>query len=433
MSKMAGSGVHLLTSVVWLLLYFTVSANAGDAEEGPDWWDLGQRIKNKILKNYDKTAMPHRDHNGTTTVYYSLSPIGIWMNDDTQIMTMNTFVYMFWKDERLSWEPEDFGGMKYVFFSPDQIWRPDITLYNNAKVKETHHYGNQPVMAFRNGYLYWVPSAELNVECPQDLTYWPYDRQVCILFLGSWSRHGWQLNPESWNGRNKTAVNLKWYMKTSHHWRVEAATIERVVMKYDCCPEPYVTLDVEITLARDSPSFVFIVILPGLGIALLTLVHFVLPFDSKQKLLMGSLASVLCSVYVIYLGNMVTHQSGSSPIIIKFFGQTLIMAFLSVILACVVCRISSGLKMSTTPPPPKLTLLLTGPLARVLLLTDMASKVGTNFGLEGNNEHVMDVASKKPRYEAEWQLLAASLDRVICYAFVLILVISALVYVLPLA
>ncbi len=35
-----------------------------------------------------------------------------------------------WKDDYLRWSPADWGGIRSVKFSPWQIWKPDIMLYN---------------------------------------------------------------------------------------------------------------------------------------------------------------------------------------------------------------------------------------------------------------------------------------------------------------
>jgi len=35
-----------------------------------------------------------------------------------------------WKDARLRWDPEDFGGVKELRVSPNRIWKPDIRVYN---------------------------------------------------------------------------------------------------------------------------------------------------------------------------------------------------------------------------------------------------------------------------------------------------------------
>ena len=33
-------------------------------------------------------------------------------------------------DQRLHWDPQDFGGIKMTHIPSDELWRPDILLYN---------------------------------------------------------------------------------------------------------------------------------------------------------------------------------------------------------------------------------------------------------------------------------------------------------------
>lgn len=54
---------------------------------------------------------------------------------------MHGFVEMMWKNSRLSWNPADYGNITKVGLPANQIWLPDITLYNKYvfvyKVAET--------------------------------------------------------------------------------------------------------------------------------------------------------------------------------------------------------------------------------------------------------------------------------------------------------
>lgn len=36
-----------------------------------------------------------------------------------------------WKDERLTWDPAEFGGLNIVVMHPDEIWIPKIFLSNS--------------------------------------------------------------------------------------------------------------------------------------------------------------------------------------------------------------------------------------------------------------------------------------------------------------
>ena len=47
-----------------------------------------------------------------------------------QIMTTNLWVEQYWRDYKLQWDPEEYGGVKMLHVPSDHIWRPDIVLYN---------------------------------------------------------------------------------------------------------------------------------------------------------------------------------------------------------------------------------------------------------------------------------------------------------------
>ena len=45
-------------------------------------------------------------------------------------MTTNLWVEQFWRDYKLMWNPEEYGGVTSLHVPADHIWRPDIVLYN---------------------------------------------------------------------------------------------------------------------------------------------------------------------------------------------------------------------------------------------------------------------------------------------------------------
>ena len=45
-------------------------------------------------------------------------------------MTTNLWVEQYWRDYKLQWDPEEYGGVKMLHVPSDHIWRPDIVLYN---------------------------------------------------------------------------------------------------------------------------------------------------------------------------------------------------------------------------------------------------------------------------------------------------------------
>lgn len=67
-------------------------------------------------------------------------------------------------------------------------------------------YGDTDLIVESDGMVWWVPPTNLRAECPLDVRYWPYDIQVCYLYLGSWTRHGYHMDIQLY--RNVTSVRV---------------------------------------------------------------------------------------------------------------------------------------------------------------------------------------------------------------------------------
>ena len=46
-------------------------------------------------------------------------------------MTTNLWVKQKWFDYKLRWDPEEYGGVEMLYVPSEQIWLPDVVLFNN--------------------------------------------------------------------------------------------------------------------------------------------------------------------------------------------------------------------------------------------------------------------------------------------------------------
>lgn len=46
-------------------------------------------------------------------------------------MTTNLWVKQKWYDYKLRWDPEEYGGVEMLYVPSEQIWLPDVVLFNN--------------------------------------------------------------------------------------------------------------------------------------------------------------------------------------------------------------------------------------------------------------------------------------------------------------
>ena len=58
----------------------------------------------------------------------------------------------YWKDVRLAWNPDDWGGVQSIVMFPNQIWLPDTDVYDlHSQVL----LGNQAATIYPSGDAYW--------------------------------------------------------------------------------------------------------------------------------------------------------------------------------------------------------------------------------------------------------------------------------------
>ena len=110
-----------------------------------------------------------------------------------------TWLRLVWVDERLAWNPEDYGGLDRVWVwiadgigqgETSEIWTPDIELWNQMESVKTS-FASSFAEVEPNGRVYWSRPGHLIPVCKfGGLEHFPFDTLVCTVELGSWSYSG---------------------------------------------------------------------------------------------------------------------------------------------------------------------------------------------------------------------------------------------------
>ncbi|XP_011706798.1 PREDICTED: neuronal acetylcholine receptor subunit alpha-10-like [Wasmannia auropunctata] len=91
------------------------------------------------------------------------------------------------------------------------------------------------------------------------------------------------------------------YVKNAE-WKLMDLSKSREVVKYPCCPEPYVNLNYKMTLKRNSALYCSILLMPAAAIVFLVLVTFWLPPQSEMKISVAACTILIIAVFLGYLG-----------------------------------------------------------------------------------------------------------------------------------
>ena len=91
-----------------------------------------------------------------------------------------------WNDPRLTFDDKN-GQIRYLtLFDLSRIWTPDTFITNSKSTQQhTDLKLNTLVRIYPNGTVYFSIRLSTIMNCPMDLTYYPFDTQICSIKFAS--------------------------------------------------------------------------------------------------------------------------------------------------------------------------------------------------------------------------------------------------------
>lgn len=78
------------------------------------------KLKQDLLKNYDKNARPH-EHDSLTKCFVALTLIHIDLDETRGVLVTHAWLKMNWTDSKLSWNNASYGGQTLLHVAADEV------------------------------------------------------------------------------------------------------------------------------------------------------------------------------------------------------------------------------------------------------------------------------------------------------------------------
>ena len=248
------------------------------------------RLSQKLLSNYNKNIHPVKNWKQSVKVDVGMALIHLDLDERHSVVNIDSWMRFNWTDEYLVWDPQDYDGLDQIHFRGQDIWTPDIHLYNNADGANMNHFGDVLYLVYNDGKVLWVPPAKMQAFCKIDLRMWPHESPRCRLKFGSWTSHGDQISLGLFNGKDEVEY-LNFYTDNKE-WIIVNTTVRLNTNKYPSVEETYPDVTFTFNLKRNSPSYRAGVILPCLITMLLVVTSFLLPPHAGDKLLVNTVSLI---------------------------------------------------------------------------------------------------------------------------------------------
>jgi len=349
-----------------------------------NWRD---RLRSHLLSSYKKEIHPVKNHEDTVRVDIGMALIHLDLNERTSILEVDGWMRLNWTDEYLGWDPTQFANLTQIHFGADEIWKPDIQLYNNADGSNLQHYGSTHFLVFSTGVVLWVPPAKFRSFCKIDLRMWPQEAQSCKLKFGSWTSHGSQIDLGLFH--NMSSVEHLNFYTENKEWIVLSSYATRNTNKYASVPETYPDVTFTFLLQRSSPAYRASIILPCLITMLMVVSSFLLPPHAGEKLTVNCVSFIVCVLFLIYFQSSLPAMSDHIPLIVLFYSNTGALVGIAIVLN--ICCISISRERRYSGPPKWLRNFFSGFMGRLLCLGNYYHQVSdTHQRLIVEMDDIMD-------------------------------------------
>ncbi|KAH7731108.1 CBN-ACR-21 protein [Aphelenchoides avenae] len=278
-----------------------------------------------MMITYENDVRPSLKHDMPVVVTFSFSLTQIIDVDErNQIITTSAWIKFAWTDHKLIWNPEEYDNITRMHVPHENIWRPDIVLYNNAASNYVKSVMSTDALVNYDGNVSWTMAGIFRSSCGLDVRYYPFDFQNCILKFASWAYDGTKIDitlPSRLGDQSN-------YM-TSTEWHLHLIRAEKSFVVYSCCPEPYPFVDVHIAIQRRPMFYVFNLILPCVLISGIALLGFYMPSDSGEKVTLGITSLLSTTVFLMLVAEGMPPTSEALPLIGVYYGITIFIVSLA--------------------------------------------------------------------------------------------------------
>ncbi|XP_047188036.1 neuronal acetylcholine receptor subunit alpha-7-like isoform X2 [Scophthalmus maximus] len=308
---------------LWLLILVTLLRVS---VQGPH-----QRfLLRELLRDYNPMERPVANDSQALTVQFSFTLMQVMdVDEKNQILTTNAWLQM-WYDHYLQWNQSEYPGVKNLRFTADQVWTPDILLYNSAHDKFDATFKTN-VLVNSSGFCEYLPPGIFISTCNVDVRWFPFDIQRCELKFGSWTFDGWLLDLQM------KEADVSGYMRNGE-WDLLEVPGGRHEVFYDCCAEPYPDVTFVVTLRRRTLFYALNLLLPCVLLSSMTLVVFLLPANSGEKISLGITVLLSLTVFMLMVAEIMPATSDSVPLIGQYFASTMVIVGMSVVATVIVLQ-----------------------------------------------------------------------------------------------
>ncbi|OWF44950.1 acetylcholine receptor subunit alpha-like 2 [Mizuhopecten yessoensis] len=293
-----------------------------------------ETLNDTLFEEYRSEFRPAFYNNDTVDVelqYYLYSVIDF--NVVNEIVSLSGIMRMIWKDYRLTWDPQKYGGVEGMVLPANQVWLPTIVLM--TAVDSIGHIGSEDfsVYVHYSGEIYWNPANILMSSCDANMRSFPKDQHTCVLILNNMIHTKEEMRLVA----SSPSVNMDFYAKNGE-WDVIWTKVSDKFDKYKKIASASF-ISITISMARKSEYFIINMLIPVTVLCLIESLVFLIPVSASDRISFSMTLFLALAVYMAVMGEFLPTTSEPLPGMTYFLLASVIHSTVVILMTLITVRL----------------------------------------------------------------------------------------------
>lgn len=286
---------------------------------------------------------------------------------------VNSWLTVLWQDDHLKWKKEDYGNLKKIPLSSDDIWVPDLSIYNRAEQSASPNLISSVFcQAYNTGQVIVVTPMSEKGLCVPNLRRYPFDEQVCKIRIGSWVHSGEELNITI-NPKNPISLDD---LAENGEFELVSVKVVRNPGIYKCCPNnTYPSLNYIFTIKRYASAIAATYVIPAVIMIIMTISSLWLNIESMDRLIVCCANLVIHFLYIQSIWWNLPSGGRETPLIIVYSRDSLLLAGVSFLVTVILRTMQHSNQATPLWVTSTVSTMINNPVGRVLFFFDTNNKV----------------------------------------------------------
>ncbi|XP_045212371.2 neuronal acetylcholine receptor subunit alpha-9-like [Mercenaria mercenaria] len=283
-------------------------------------------LYSSLLTDYNKKLLPLTNQTEAAYVGVYVYLLSINTFDEISGELALTLIFNFtWREERMSWVPEEFDGKTSLLIAPEDIWRPKTFIRESFDTLQEIGNGSEMLRITFDGIAVWTLGSVVKVTCPVDVTFFPFDSQTCSITLTTLTVRSEDVTIYTLKASTDTI-----YWANNSQWSYQNST----VISY-AIPNGPTGIIIDITLKRRSEFYIIYIVVPLVFLGGMNNLVFSMPATFGERTSVAITAFLSFAVYMQIVNNNVP-QSSSPIAYIYYYLMFLLLYSAYIMFACIV-------------------------------------------------------------------------------------------------